>query len=153
MGKRREVREQTVKLLYSSDLSSAGNSKHLESDQIWHLIGAEGGAPSAAIRKASEELVKKVLENQAQLDQMISNYTANYGIERIAAVDRNILRLALYEMHHRLEVPPVVAINEAIEIAKKFGSEDSGRFVNGVLDRAKSDLSRPLRDPQPSQSE
>ncbi len=60
-------------------------------------------------------------------------------------VDRNILRLAIYEMLHRHDIPPVVSINEAIEIAKRFGTEESSRFVNGILDRVKLDLTRPLR--------
>ena len=60
-------------------------------------------------------------------------------------VDRNILRLAIYEMLHRDDIPPVVSINEAIEIAKRFGTEESSRFVNGILDRVKLDLTRPLR--------
>jgi N utilization substance protein B len=62
-------------------------------------------------------------------------------------VDRNILRLAIYEMLYCQDVPPVVAINEAIEIAKKFGSDESGRFVNGILDRVRGDVKRPAREP------
>ena len=60
-------------------------------------------------------------------------------------VDRNVLRLATYEMFYRLEVPPIVAINEAIEIAKRYGTEDSGGFVNGILDHIKEEVKRPLR--------
>ena len=62
-------------------------------------------------------------------------------------VDRNVLRLAIYEMLFREDIPPVVSINEAIELAKKFGGAESGRFVNGILDRVKDDLTRPLREP------
>ena len=75
----------------------------------------------------------------------ITKYTANYELKRISAVDRNILRMAIYEMLYAVDVPPIVAINEAIDIAKKFGTEESGKFVNGVLDRVKLDLDRPLR--------
>src|SRR5215469_14177965 len=71
--------------------------------------------------------------------------SANYELKRISAVDRNILRVAIYEMLFCNDVPPIVAINEAIDIAKKFGTEESGKFVNGVLDRVKLDLNRPLR--------
>jgi N utilization substance protein B len=63
----------------------------------------------------------------------------------MAAVDRNILRLALYEMHHRADIPPVVSMNEAIDLAKEFGGRESGRFVNGILDRAAKDVKRPAR--------
>jgi N utilization substance protein B len=66
---------------------------------------------------------------------------------RIAQVDRNILRVAIYEMKYRMDVPPVVSINEAIEIAKRFSGEQSGKFVNGVLDRYRKDLLRPARRP------
>ena len=72
-------------------------------------------------------------------------FAANYELHRIATVDRNILRVAIYEMLYGEDVPPVVCINEAIEIAKKFGSEESGRFVNGILDRVKDETARPLR--------
>ena len=64
-------------------------------------------------------------------------------------MDRNVLRLAIYEMLHRDDIPPVVSINEAIEIARRFGSEESSRFVNGILDRVKLDLTRPLRTAAP----
>ncbi len=150
MGKRREIREQAVKLLYSSEVSALPEDEQ-QLHRLWHLIGAEGGEPRSDIRSAATELATRVQNIRPELDQMIIKYTANYSIARIASVDRNILRLALYEMHHRNDVPPVVAINEAIEIAKRFGCEDSGRFVNGVLDRAKQDLNRPLRDPQPTE--
>ncbi len=63
----------------------------------------------------------------------------------MAAVDRNILRLAVYEMFHRSDIPPVVSINEAVDIAKRFSTEDSGNFVNGILDRIKTNLMRPAR--------
>ena len=63
----------------------------------------------------------------------------------MAAVDRNVLRLAIYEMLHREDIPPVVSINEGVDIAKKFSTQDSGKFVNGILDKIKSELLRPAR--------
>ncbi len=86
-----------------------------------------------------------MLANHEAIDERIKRVTANYELHRIAPVDRNILRVAIYEMLYTNEVPPVVCINEAIEIAKRFGSEDSGRFVNGILDRLKEEVARPLR--------
>ena len=86
-----------------------------------------------------------MISHQATIDEKIIKYTANYELKRISAVDRNILRMAIYEMLYANDVPPIVAINEAIDIAKKFGTEESGKFVNGVLDRVKLDLNRPLR--------
>jgi len=84
-----------------------------------------------------------------EIDDRIRRYCENYEFRRISPVDRNILRLAIYEMLHRDDIPPVVSINEAIELAKTFGGGDSGRFVNGILDRVKDDLSRPLREAVP----
>jgi N utilization substance protein B len=86
-----------------------------------------------------------VLEKQAALDETIKKYAANWDLRRIAVVDRNILRLAIYEMMFRDDIPPIVSINEAVDIAKKFSTEDSGKFVNGILDRIKGDLLRSAR--------
>lgn len=101
-------------------------------------------APKA--RAFAETLVRGVLENLEQLDALISKFSRNYLLCRLAAVDRNILRLAVYEILYNKEAPPVVAINEAIELAKEFGSEESGRFVNGILDRIRAETPRPPRD-------
>ena len=86
-----------------------------------------------------------VAAHLAEIDAHIVKCTANYEIHRIAVVDRNILRVGIYEMLYCTDVPPVVSINEAIEIAKKFGSEESGRFVNGILDRLRGELTRDAR--------
>jgi transcription antitermination factor NusB len=87
-----------------------------------------------------------MLAHLPEIDDKIKRYTENYDIQRLSPVDRNVLRLAIYEMLYREDIPPVVSINEAIELAKTFGGSDSGRFVNGILDRVKDDLSRPLRE-------
>jgi len=97
------------------------------------------------VREFCETLINGVLANKAAVDELIQKYTVNYELHRIAAVDRNILRVAIYEMLFCNDVPPIVAINEAIEIAKRYGAEESGRFVNGILDRVKLDLKRPAR--------
>ncbi len=84
--------------------------------------------------------------NHLEIDERIKKYAANYELHRIAAVDRNILRVAIYEMLFCPDIAPVIAINEAIEIAKRFGTEKSGGFVNGILDRVKGELNRPARE-------
>jgi N utilization substance protein B len=99
------------------------------------------------VREFAQPLIDGMMEHLPQIDERIARYVENYNIERISPVDRNVLRLAIYEMLHRDDIPPVVSINEAIELAKTFGGPDSGRFVNGILDRVKDDLSRPLREP------
>jgi N utilization substance protein B len=78
--------------------------------------------------------------NQAKIDALIAQVTEHWDLERMAVVDRNILRLAVYELLWSTEVPPKVAINEAIEIAKKFGTQESSRFINGILDRVHKEL-------------
>ena len=93
-----------------------------------------------------ELLVHGVLENQEKIDAQIEEKLQNFTLPRLATIDRNVLRIAVFEMFHCEETPPIVAINEAIELAKRFGSEESGSFVNGILDRLKDELTRPLRN-------
>src|SRR5438093_2221125 len=80
-----------------------------------------------------------------EIDERIRRYCENYEFHRISTVDRNVLRLAIYEMLYRDDIPPIVSINEAIELAKTFGGAESGGFVNGILDRVRKDLTRPAR--------
>jgi len=141
MGKRREGREAAVQFLFQDDLNKTDPAAMAEVlDEFWKL---RESAPRT--RQFATKLIRGVLENHDAIDERIKRVTANYELHRIAAVDRNILRVAIYEMLHTSEVPPVVCINEAIEIAKRFGSEDSGRFVNGILDKLKEETARPLR--------
>ncbi len=86
-----------------------------------------------------------MVEHRAQLDGRITHFAQNWDLKRMAVVDRNVLRLAIYEMLYREDIPPVVSINEAVDIAKKFSTEDSGKFVNGILDKIKGELMRPAR--------
>jgi N utilization substance protein B len=145
MGKRREGREAAVQFLYQLDLQSGGSPGE-KVDDFWTLYADNAkAAPSAKTRAFSEQLIHGVTSHQAEIDARIKECTANYELHRLAAVDRNILRVAIFELLHSLDVAPVVIINEAIEIAKKYGSEKSGSFVNGVLDRIKKDLNRPDR--------
>ncbi|RKX39828.1 MAG: transcription antitermination factor NusB [Thermotogae bacterium] len=88
--------------------------------------------------KAKEDArryVENIFENLEEIDNIISQYLENWTLDRLSAVDRNVLRLGTYELLHELDVPIEVTIDEAIEIAKKYGTENSGKFVNGVLDR------------------
>jgi N utilization substance protein B len=85
------------------------------------------------------------LENRAAIDKHIIKHAQNWDLHRMAVVDRNVLRLAIYEMLFRDDIPPVVSINEAVDVAKKFSTHDSGKFVNGILDKVKSQLMRPAR--------
>ncbi len=135
MGVRREGREAAVQYLYLCEVNG-------ECDLL-SFYKFRGLSPSA--RKFCDGLVTGAAKQQADIDEVIRKHTQNYELNRISAVDRNVLRVAIYEMLHCPETPPVVSINEAIEIAKKYSTEESGRFVNGVLDQVRSGLSRPAR--------
>ncbi len=92
-----------------------------------------------------DELIDGVIKNQAAIDAQIKVLAQNWEFERIAKIDLAILRIAMYEMLHRKDIPPVVSINEAIDISKQFSNADSKRFINGILDRLKDQLGRDAR--------
>ena len=83
-----------------------------------------------------------MIEHRDELDERIKQHARNWDFHRIAAVDRNIMRLAIFEMLHREDIPPVVSINEAVDIAKKYSTQESGKFVNGILDRIREGILR-----------
>jgi N utilization substance protein B len=92
-----------------------------------------------------EELIDGVIRNRAEIDAQIKSLAQNWEFERIAKIDLAILRIAMFEMLHRKDIPPVVSINEAIDISKEFSNADSKRFINGILDRMKDHLGRDAR--------
>lgn len=138
MGVRREGREAAMQYFYLRDLGGAARPESLED-----FFSIRSLSPSA--RRFCRGLVEGAAANLAEIDAAIGANAKNYELTRISAVDRNILRIAVHEMQRCEDVPPVVAINEAIEIAKKYGTEESGRFVNGVLDHIRTTLNRPAR--------
>ena len=100
---------------------------------------------SDAARAFTEQLVFGVREHLEGIDAQLAGYAENWTLKRMGGIDRNVMRICMFEMLHIDDVPPVVAINEAIELAKEFGTDNSGRFVNGILDRARKDIDRPAR--------
>lgn len=94
----------------------------------------------------AESLIDGALRALPEIDRTIESHAENWSLERIAKVELAVLRLAVHELLHRRDIPPVVSINEAVELAKAFGGDDSHRFVNGILDRVKERLDRPLRE-------
>jgi N utilization substance protein B len=92
-----------------------------------------------------EELIHGVIENQAEIDEHIRGLAQNWEFDRIAKIDLAILRVAIFEMTHRRDIPPVVSINEAIDLSKEFSNADAKRFINGILDRLKGRLGRDAR--------
>lgn len=163
MGKRREARERAVQFLFQYDLN-APEDLEAALGAFWEsqrqpVIDAEKGSatwgqridlppPSleeTAVRLFADPLIRGTIEHRDECDEHIMRHAKHWELHRMAAVDRNILRLAIYEMLHRTDIPPVVSINEAVDIAKKFSTQDSGKFVNGILDKIKGDLMRPAR--------
>jgi transcription antitermination protein NusB len=138
-GKRRLARELAVQFLYQFDLGGGAIEEALP------LFWETQPEVTDTGRQFAEGLIRGVVERRTAIDEKISKYTENWDLPRIAAVDRNILRLAMYEMLYRDDIPPVVSINEAVDIAKKFSTHESGAFVNGILDRLKAELTRPAR--------
>ena len=131
MGSRRKARECALQLLYQGEFSpSAGGG-----NGRWISFEEDSTMPSTEIRTFAEELVQGVLANEAAIDERIRSVSTNWKLERMALVDRNILRIAAYELMYRTEIPRKVSLNEAIEIAKRFGTEDSSSFINGILDK------------------
>ncbi len=140
-GKRRQAREIAAQFLYQYDLSDGEMEEALE---LFWQTQPEVAEPT---RRFAEELIRGTCQHRAEIDEKIKKYTEHWELPRIAAVDRNILRLAIFEMLYRDDIPPVVSINEAVDIAKKFSTRESGAFVNGILDRLRADLPRPARTP------
>lgn len=163
MGKRREARERAIQFLFQFDLNPTADLQ-AALDQFWDnqrmtaLLEARGGptwgekielppptADESAVRLFADPLIRGTLEHREAIDGYIRRNVLNYELHRIAAVDRNVMRLAIFEMLHRDDIPPVVSINEAVDIAKRFSTAESGKFVNGVLDKVRAELLRPAR--------
>jgi transcription antitermination factor NusB len=135
MGKRRRAREIALQFLYQLDLNGATDPTPYETE-FW----AQQGVLDEPTREYVGALVQGTKTHQAKIDELITQYTEHWELDRMSVVDRNILRLAVFELGWEHDVPPKVAINEAIEIAKKFGTRESSRFINGVLDRVHREL-------------
>jgi len=114
-------------MLYQADIRRGGSQQIVE--EFWQAC--EAGAETKAF---ANQLVEGTLEHLPQIDALISSHADNWNLKRMAVIDRNILRLGVFELLHRDDVPPKVCINEAIELAKRFGDAESGKFINGVLD-------------------
>ncbi|RUM88129.1 MAG: transcription antitermination factor NusB [Thermodesulfatator sp.] len=127
MGVRHKGRQIAVQVLYQWDVAGVPLAEALATYRE-HL----NPAPEAF--EFARELVEGVQEKKELLDTLISRYSRHWRLERMLATDRNILRLATYELLFRPDIPPKVSLNEAVELAKEFGSEDSPAFVNGILD-------------------
>jgi N utilization substance protein B len=130
---RREARRLALDILYQADVTGSRPSRV--------LADREGAGPHVA--PFAGELVLGVEEHQPELDRLIAAHLRGWTLERLAVVDRNVLRVATFELLHRPDVPPAAAIAEAVEMVKELSTEDSGRFVNGILGGIARDVAEP----------
>jgi transcription antitermination factor NusB len=131
MRKRTRARELALKCLYQLDLRGRDFLGELDA------FLAES-SPPGDVRDYARQIVFGYVENAEKIDAQIVALSRNWELGRMAAIDRNILRMAIHEIESRGDVPPKVAINEAIELGKRYSTKDSGAFINGILDRVKS---------------
>jgi N utilization substance protein B len=143
VGARRQGRECAVQVLFQLDAGEFHATADEALSLFWASDLSEGEErPSDETRAFTGELVAGVVRELKLVDKSIQKSTQHWKLERMARVDRNILRLAAYELLHIADVPARVVLNEAIDIAKKFGTAESGAFVNGILDRLAQDVRR-----------
>jgi len=133
-AKRTKARERAVQALYQIDVAASDLDEALE--RFWRSFEPV----EREVREIAEEYVRGVARHRRAIDDAIEGVSANWRLDRMAKVDRNVLRLAVYELNHKSDVPVKVVLNEAIELGKKYGSESSGAFVNGVLDKVAAGL-------------
>jgi N utilization substance protein B len=137
MGKRRKAREVALQLLYQLDVQGEANPEpHLPEFWTRHPVDREA-------REFAEILIRGTKLHEPKIDELITQYAQNWELDRMAVVDRNILRQGIFELLWMEDVPSKVAINEALEVAKKFSTQESSRFINGILDRIHKELRPP----------
>jgi transcription antitermination protein NusB len=135
MGARTSGREAALKMLFGLEASEADVQEAIVS--YWREFGGDSEA-----RAYADDAVRGVMSEHAAIDGIIRAASENWRLERMTRVDRNLLRLGTWELTRRLDVPRAVVLDEAVEMAKRYGSEDSGAFVNGVLNRIAENLGR-----------
>lgn len=139
MGARRVGRERALQALYQLDMTAGSAAEALKA--AW-AASAEEGKPEAEAEKFAEELVAGVLAHRDEIDGLIEQHSHNWRLDRMSRIDRNVLRLGIYELKFRSDIPKKVSLNEAIELGKAFGTEESSAFVNGLLDRVAGALGK-----------
>jgi N utilization substance protein B len=131
-SKRRAMRETVFQLIFSNDFIGLENEQEIE--KMFFVIESETKYPLESVKEEVIRYCTLILQKKEEIDRIIKQFLFNWSWERVSEVDKNILRLAVYELIFESKVPVEVTLNEAIEISKKFGSEKSSKFVNGVLD-------------------
>jgi N utilization substance protein B len=140
MKMRRDAREYALQFLFEIEYEHSDIQESFK--DFWTL---QENPVSKDCMAFAEQLIWGVLEHMDALDASLKKVADNWEVKRMSKVDRNVLRIALYEMKFRTDIPPVVSINEAVDIARDFSGGVSGKFVNGILDKISKNLDRPLR--------
>lgn len=139
MGNRRKAREIALQVLFQLDVSQVDVREGI--DLYWDNFDA----PESA-RDFATQLIAGTMDSLEDIDNLIKSCSENWSLDRMSKVDRNILRLAVYELVFCRDIPPKVALNEAIDLGKEYGSENSGSFINGILDALYTKLRRDDND-------
>lgn len=136
MGKRRRARELALQFLYQYDAlhEHAGDLSELESE-LSLFLEESGIVTAEETRDFSTLLIIGTCKNLSHIDEIVGRFSEHWRLSRMSNIDRNILRLAVYELIYLSNIPPAVTINEAVELGKRFGTEESGSFINGILDK------------------
>ena len=149
VGNRRRSRESALQLLYQDEFHVPA-SRRVAERYFWKE--SEEAVTRLGLEDFAQFLVEGVRTHLAEIDERIRTVARNWKIERMSRVDRNILRMATFELLHATDIPPKVTLNEAIEIAKTYGTEDSSAFINGILDRISRDLQKPTGPTPPEEA-
>lgn len=141
MGRRRRSREISLQVLFEMDVTGLPPEEAL---QLYYELTEDeddtGVRAPEAVRPFAEHIVRGVHVHRQEIDKLITSASEHWRIERMSIVDRNILRIALFEMLYCPDIPPKVSINEAVDLGKAFGTEESGAFINGILDHILPEL-------------
>jgi transcription antitermination protein NusB len=145
VGARRIARERALQALYQLDSASPGGPSIREAlDAAWSAATEAGeGAAAPEMKQFAQELVEGVRGKLSDLDAKIEKHSTNWRVDRMSRIDRNVLRLGAYELEFRPDVPKRVALNEAVELGKKYGTEESSAFINGLLDKLAQGIDKP----------
>ncbi len=136
--KRRKAREYALQMLFQAEFAGGGG-ENFSSDDFWSSEERKGNDD---LRNFADALVKGTMEHMKEIDRVIQEAAVHWDVGRMAAVDRNILRFAVYEILFRKDIPSAVTMNEALEIAKKYSSLESVAFINGLLDKIAKDAGK-----------
>ena len=141
MGRRRRSREFALQVLYQLEIAKQDAIKVVAQFQEHFIKGAERD-------DFLERLVLGVSKHRQEIDRLIEQYSENWRLDRMNIIDRNILRMAAFELLYCKEIPPKVTLNEAIDLGKRYGTDDSGAFINGILDRIQNEAIRKPISPE-----